>query len=620
MANNSKITGIRKKASSAVDKAEGTIDRFARFMGAISKSKEIPSQSTLKKARKFAKNFGSGRSSKVNKMLLGSALMLPLVLGSMMAKNQSTEEILQNQYGGDEKAMQNDLKEEQNIRDKGLEKVEATADENKDISMDRQQDVSEVSQQEPEKSELKPEQSEDETTLEKLKRGVDPDDDALNEKTVKQFEELMERFAFLEKQGAFLGEQGPSLAERLNNFRKDVMKNIRNVTGGEVDDGVFSLGMGVEVANPFSEKGRNIIKDTLSNTWNRFFGKNKDKDKSDIEMIEETVQAQIEAAEKKFQDAGGIRLDPDSKEYKEYITTKTQLEKLQTRIKEEPLQVVAEFQSAANPSTVSAQTSMLNVDTSDLDLKKKIRQLESGNDYSSMYARNRDTFARGGEDITKMTIDEVHDLQTDYLNHQKALGYPVEQRSAAMGAYQMMELKAVAKSMGFDTSKTLFNKETQDKMSDYYLNYAGYQKWKAGEISDQEFNDGLAGQFASVKKASGVGAYDNDGMNKGYGNLMPLLQKLREGGDVKTDPTGDQSSLQPNNPNAYAALNPEGYMPYDDPVATQPQVALAPPTSSTTNMPTRMNGDSTEGGIVTVPVTDNGAVLSLMQLHNLALT
>jgi hypothetical protein len=61
-------------------------------------------------------------------------------------------------------------------------------------------------------------------------------------------------------------------------------------------------------------------------------------------------------------------------------------------------------------------------------------------------------------------------------------------------------------------------------------------------------------------------------------------------------------------------------MPYDDPVATQPQVALAPPTSSTTNMPTRMNGDSTEGGIVTVPVTDNGAVLSLMQLHNLALT
>ena len=36
------------------------------------------------------------------------------------------------------------------------------------------------------------------------------------------------------------------------------MKNIRNVTGGEVDDGVFSLGMGVEVANPFSEKAETL--------------------------------------------------------------------------------------------------------------------------------------------------------------------------------------------------------------------------------------------------------------------------------------------------------------------------------------------------------------------------
>ena len=52
------------------------------------------------------------------------------------------------------------------------------------------------------------------------------------------------------------------------------------------------------------------------------------------------------------------------------------------------------------------------------DLKTKVRQLESGNDYSAMYKRNRGTFARGKEDITKMTIQQVHDLQTDYLNHQ----------------------------------------------------------------------------------------------------------------------------------------------------------------------------------------------------------
>ena len=140
-------------------------------------------------------------------------------------------------------------------------------------------------------------------------------------------------------------------------------------------------------------------------------------------MIEETVQAQIEYCEKKFQDAGYIRLDPDSKEYKEYITTKTKLEELQTRIKEEPLKVVAEFQSAANPSTVSRQTNMLNVDTGDMDLKKR-----SDNLNLEMITRQcmlEIVILSPKEDITKMTIDEVHDLQTDYLNHQNTLGYPV---------------------------------------------------------------------------------------------------------------------------------------------------------------------------------------------------
>ena len=162
-------------------------------------------------------------------------------------------------------------------------------------------------------------------------------------------------------------------------------------------------------------------------------------------------------------------------------------------------------------------------------LKTAIRQLESGNDYSSMYARNRKTFSRGGEDITKMTIQQVHDLQTDYLNHQASLGYDEDHRSAAMGAYQMMEVLQVAKDMGFDPNKTLFNQETQDRMADYYLNYSGFQEFKAGKITAEEFNNRLAGQFASVKKTSGVGAYDTDGMNTAYGDLMPLLVQFRSG-------------------------------------------------------------------------------------------
>ena len=158
------------------------------------------------------------------------------------------------------------------------------------------------------------------------------------------------------------------------------------------------------------------------------------------------------------------------------------------------------------------------------DLKTRIRQAESGNDYSSMFARDRGDFSRGQEDISKMTIDQVHDLQTDYLNHQASKGYSSSQRSAAMGAYQMMEVKKVAQMMGIDTSKTKFDQATQDRMADYYLNVAGFQDFKAGKITAEQFNDRLAGQFASLKTTSGAGVYDTDGINSAYDSVLDLLR------------------------------------------------------------------------------------------------
>ena len=58
------IATVKKKAQGSVDKAESVISRFARFMGSTSTSltTDIPGKSTLKKARKFAKNFQGGKS------------------------------------------------------------------------------------------------------------------------------------------------------------------------------------------------------------------------------------------------------------------------------------------------------------------------------------------------------------------------------------------------------------------------------------------------------------------------------------------------------------------------------------------------------------------------------
>ena len=257
------------------------------------------------------------------------------------------------------------------------------------------------------------------------------------------------------------------------------------------------------------------------------------------------------------------------------------------------------------------------------DLKTKVRQLESGNDYSSMYKRNRGTFARGNEDITKMTIQQVHDLQTDYLNHQASLGYGEDHRSAAMGAYQMLRVRDVAKDMGFDPNTTLFDQETQDRMADYYFNVAGYQDFKKGKITAAQFNDGLAGQFASIEKSTGGGVYDNDGMNNAYGNIMPMLEEMKSGKrpmtlevdpdiKVKPDPAAQEVSLA--DPKSTTAIS---QIPGSNNVAIVP-TGGDPPPQTQTQQPAPLVASNVQSinYNLTAHNPDNAAVLFTQQMLN----
>ena len=159
-----------------------------------------------------------------------------------------------------------------------------------------------------------------------------------------------------------------------------------------------------------------------------------------------------------------------------------------------------------------------NLTASDGTLKGKIRSLESGGDYGSTFKKYLDGFDRKDEDITKMSIADVVQYQKDYLAHQTAMGIPVDQQSAAVGAYQMLYPDKAAKELGIDMSAK-FDQATQDKLAEYYLNVAGQQAFQRGEISAGEYNDRLAGQFASIRKMSGGGVYDNDGINRAYGGV-----------------------------------------------------------------------------------------------------
>ena len=178
------------------------------------------------------------------------------------------------------------------------------------------------------------------------------------------------------------------------------------------------------------------------------------------------------------------------------------------------------------------------------DLKTAIRRAESGNDYGATFRAYLDGFSRRNEDITNMSINQVVQYQKDYIAHQRKLGIPETQRSAAVGAYQMLFPELAASKTGVPLTEK-FNKKNQDRMADYYLNMAGYQQFINGRITAEQFNNRLAGQFASLKTTSGRGVYDSDGINRAYEDLLDLIKKSKPQPKITPAPNnkGDQAKV-----------------------------------------------------------------------------
>ena len=269
-------------------------------------------------------------------------------------------------------------------------------------------------------------------------------------------------------------------------------------------------------------------------------GESEEDYESDVSNEEKLAGKELEGVKDEYDDKKlESDLDESSKGLVEFINSgfKSLKEGINKLIKGEDIEEIEEGESDSGEVKVEKEggteqsdqvESLVNgVKNSfkDVDiLKDRIREGESDNDYGAMYSRDQEGFERGDEDITKMTINEVDKLQTDYLNYQTSIGREDGDRSAAMGAYQMLEPKKIAELMGLDPETTIFDKETQDKMSEYFLNYAGLKEFQAGEITAEQFNNRLAEQFASVKTTDGKGVYDDDGMNKAKGDVMDILQ------------------------------------------------------------------------------------------------
>ena len=306
--------------------------------------------------------------------------------------------------------------------------------------------------------------------------------------------------------------------------------------------GGIAAGGIVAAAIAFGKELSNILKGPLGDEGgdNPEKGESEEEYESDVSNEEQLAGKELEGVKEEYDDKKlESDLDKSSKGLVEFINGgfKSLKEGINKLIKGEDIEEIEEGESDSGEVKVEKEggteqsdqvESLVNgVKNSfkDVDiLKSRIREGESDNNYGAMYSRDQEGFDRGDEDITKMSINEVDKLQTDYLNYQTSIGREDGDRSAAMGAYQMLNPKKVAEQMGLDPETTIFDKETQDKMSEYFLNYSGLKEFQAGEISAEEFNNRLAEQFASIETTDGKGVYDDDKMNKANTNVFDIIK------------------------------------------------------------------------------------------------
>lgn len=144
-----------------------------------------------------------------------------------------------------------------------------------------------------------------------------------------------------------------------------------------------------------------------------------------------------------------------------------------------------------------------------------IGKLESTDNYNVIY---------GGEEkpLTNMTVREVYALQKNMLSEGR--------KSSVVGKYQfkLSTLKETIDKLGINED-TLFDEKLQDKLARSRLEFRGFEKYKAGQISAEELIKRLANEWAALPAdASNKSRYDGVLNNKAltdFKTLKDLIEK-----------------------------------------------------------------------------------------------
>lgn len=165
--------------------------------------------------------------------------------------------------------------------------------------------------------------------------------------------------------------------------------------------------------------------------------------------------------------------------------------------------------TSETPGTASA---LLNI----------IGKHESGQNYNAIWPRA----GGNGTDFTKMTINEVLAYQDQYVRDGA--------KSSAVGRYQIIRgtMRGLVEDMGL-TGNEKFDASMQDRMATRLLEQRGLDAYREGRMTEGQFMNNVAKEWASMPKTNGRGHYDGDGLNKVGVDTTPVLAAIR---DIRATP------------------------------------------------------------------------------------
>lgn len=127
--------------------------------------------------------------------------------------------------------------------------------------------------------------------------------------------------------------------------------------------------------------------------------------------------------------------------------------------------------------------------------------------YDTVYGYGK--YSQPSKPISQMTLSEVKAYQKEQIAATKGKIPGTTSGTGAVGKYQVTQttLAAQQKKLGL-SDNDLFTADIQDKIGESLLNGRGYQKWKAGKMSDEDFQRNLSKEWASVENpGTGTGFY-----------------------------------------------------------------------------------------------------------------